>query len=252
LIEAKDKNSIAVDRNESARIITVESINFNYLRKVEVLNFIFRLGVVFAIFGFLWGIIDITLRLLTASRQRTLVETYLIKGVKYLFLADVTFLICRDGLDKGMMVTYKVIIAAMVLIMYFVGKLQNSQNRVAIFKMMGRSVPQMSQFVFNLKAEIAIISAALILFGVLCFFPSIATNAISEWFYDSIMSIEDAFFFGFIFKIIGFFFILNMFFKMAGGLTFILNGGKTPKPNTGIDEERGYRDDDFDDYEELN
>lgn len=228
-------------------------ISFTYLSDVEVINFIFRLGVVFAIFGFLWGMIDIALRMLTASRQRTLVETYLIKAIKYLFLADVTFLFCLGDLDKHMIVSYQVVLGGIVLLMYFVGKLQNSQNRVAIFRMMGTNIPQMPQLSFNMKAEIGVISGALLLFAILWFYPWLATNAASRWFHESILSIENAMFFGFIFKVIGFFFILNMLFKMVGGITFVLNGGKPPTSNNGIDEGNGtYKNDDFDDYEEVN
>lgn len=225
------------------------STYFLYLSEVEMLNFIFRLGVVFAIFGFLWGMIDIVLRLLTGTRQRTLVETYIIKGIKYLFLADVTFLFCLGDLDTHFIVSYQVVLAGIILLTYFVGKLQNSQNRVALFKMMSRGIPQTPQVLFNLKAEIGVISAALILFAVLWFFPWLATNAVSRWFHASILSIENAVFFGFIFRIIGFFFILSLIFKMVGGMTFLLNGGKTPTPDNGIGND--YSSDDFDDYEEV-
>lgn len=214
-----------------------------------MLNFIFRLGVVFAIFGFLWGLIDIGLRLLTASRQRTLIETYLIKGVKYLFLVTVTFLFCLGDLNTRIDVSYQVVLAGLVLLSYFVGKLQNSQNRVALFQMMGRGFPQTPVISFNLKAEIGVIVAALTLFGVLWFYPSLANNGVSKWFQESILSIEDAAFFGFIFKVIGFFFILNMIFKMIGGITFLLNGGKRPTPKNGIDNDSD--NDDFVDYEEV-
>lgn len=206
-------------------------------------NSIFRLGVMFAIFGFLWGMIDIILRLLTASRQRTLVETYLIKSVKYLFLVTVTFLFSSGDLNQ-------LILAGIVLIMYFVGKLQNSQNRVAIFQTMGRGIPKSPLFMFNLKAEIGVILGALALFVVLWFYPSLATNGVSKWFQESILSIENAVFFGFIFKVIGFFFILNMIFKMVGGITFLLNGGKkTSANNNGIENDSN--NDDFVDYEEV-
>lgn len=214
-----------------------------------MLNFIFRLGVVFAIFGFLWGMIDIGLRMLTGNRPRTLVETYFIKAIKYLFLADVTFLFCLGDLDTHMIVVYRVVLAGIVLLTYFIGKLQNSQNRVAIFQMMGRMTPQGQNPTFNMKAEIGVICGALALFAVLWFFPWLATNGVSRWFHGSILSIENAVFFGFIFKIIGFFFILSMIFKMMGGLTFLLNGGKKPKPSNGID--KGTGNDDFDDFEEV-
>ncbi|PHR37165.1 MAG: hypothetical protein COA38_00300 [Fluviicola sp.] len=220
-----------------------------YLSAVEMFDFIFRLGVVFAIFGFLWGIIDIGLRLLTARRQRTLVETYLIKTVKYLFLVDVTFLFCLGDLNTHIIISYQVILAGIILLTYFVGKLQNSQNRVAIFQMMGRGLPKKPMFLFNLKAEIGVIAGALGLFAILWFYPSIATNGVSRWFHESILSIEDAVFFGFIFKVIGFFFILNMIFKMIGGITFLLNGGKKPDQKNGIGDDSD--NDNFVDYEEV-
>lgn len=212
-------------------------------------NFIFRLGVVFAIFGFLWGMIDILLRLLTASRKRTLVETYLIKSVKYLFLVTVTFLFCLGDLNTHMIVSYQVVLAGIVLLMYFIGKLQNSQNRVAIFQTMGRGIPKSPLFMFNLKAEIGVILGALALFVILWFYPSLATNGVSRWFHGSILSIEDAVIFGFIFKVIGFFFILNMIVKMIGGITFLLNGGKKTAPSNGIENDSD--NDDFVDYEEV-
>lgn len=215
-----------------------------------MLDFIFRLGVVFAIFGFLWGMIDLGLRLLTSNRPRTLVETYFIKAIKYLFLAAVTFLFCFGDLDKHMIVSYRVVLAGLVLLTYFIGKLQNSQNRVALFQMMGNAIPKGPNSSFNMKAEIGVICGALALFTVLWFFPWLASNGVTRWFHDSILSIENAVFFGFIFKVIGFFFILSMIFKMVGGFTFLLNGGKKPGPtNNGIDEGTG--DNDFDDYEEV-
>lgn len=212
-------------------------------------DFIFRLGVVFAIFGFLWGVIDIGLRLLTATRQRTLVETYLIKGFKYLFLVDVTFLFCVSDLNTQMIVVYDAVLAGIILLAYFIGKLQNSQNRVAIFQMMGRGIPKAPMFLFNMKAEIGIIIGALTLFTIFWFYPALASNSVSRWFHESILSIEKAAFFGFIFKVIGFFFIVNMIIKMVGSLTFLLNGGKRPNSNQGNDNDSN--NDDFIDYEEV-
>jgi hypothetical protein len=148
-----------------------------------------------------------------------------------------------------MIVSYQVVLAGIVLLMYFIGKLQNSQNRVAIFQTLGRGIPKSPLFMFNLKAEIGVILGALSLFVVLWFYPSLATNGVSKWFHGSILSIEDAVIFGFIFKVIGFFFILNMIVKMIGGITFLLNGGKKPAPSNGIENDSD--NDDFVDYEEV-
>lgn len=214
-----------------------------------MLNFIFRLGVVFAIFGFLWGIIDIGLRLLTANRQRTLVETYIIKGVKYLFLVTVTFLFCFGDSHVRILPSYQVVLAGIILLTYFIGKLQTSRNRVDIFRMMGKGLPQLPLVSFNIKAEIGVILASLILFSVLWFYPSLADNGVSRWFHESILSIENAAFFGFIFKVIGFFFILSMIFKMISGILLLLNGGKINSSKNGPSDDSN--NDNYVDYEEV-
>ncbi len=218
---------------------------------MEIFNFIFRLGVVFAIYGFLWGIFDIGLRLLTASRQRTLVETYLIKACKYILLVDVTFLFCYEGIDRHLLVQNQVILTGIILLTYFVGKMQTSQNRTMLFQMMGRGLPKMPLFLFNLKAEIGVIVGAMLLFGLFWFYPQWAENSISRWFHESILDIEDTPVFGFIFQIIGFFFMVSMIFRVINGLTFLLNGGKRPK-NGGNDGNGSSKNtDDFIDYEEV-
>ena len=62
---------------------------------MELINLIFRLGVVFAIFAFIWFFISLGLKLLTGGiGRKALGEIYLIKGLQYFFLVNVTFLIC--------------------------------------------------------------------------------------------------------------------------------------------------------------
>jgi hypothetical protein len=199
---------------------------------VDILDFIFRLGVVFAIYGFLWGMIDIGLRLLTGGRQRSLTEIYVLKAIKYFLLVGVTFLFCLDENNLQLVVLNQVIIAGIVLLTYFMGKLKNSQNRTAIFQMMGAGqMPNAPAVGFNLKAEIGVIIGALLFFIFFWFYPEIASNAVSKWFHESILNIEDTPIFGFIFKVIGFFFLLSLIFKMINALTFLLNGGKMPGSN---------------------
>lgn len=232
-------------------------MNFLIFVAVELFNFIFRLGVVFAIFGFLWGIFDIGLRLLTASRQRTLVETYIIKASKYILLVDVTFLFCFEGIDRHLLVQNQVILASIILLTYFVGKMQTSQNRTMIFQMMGRGLPKTPMFLFNIKAEIGVIAGSMLLFALFWFYPHWSENGISRWFHESILDIEDTPVFGFIFQIIGFFFVVSMIFRVINGFTFLLNGGK--RPNSGgsdgdqnrMDNNTSKNTDDYVDYEEV-
>lgn len=213
---------------------------------MNLLDFIFRLGVVFAIYGFIWGIFEIGLRLLSAGRKRSLGEVYIIKAVKYIFLADVTFLFCFSGSNSSLYVVNQVILSGIILLTYFIGKLQQNQNRSIIFNFAGAGVPNM-QPIFNLRAEMFVIALALMVFITFWFFPAYAVNPISQWFHDSILNIEDTPIFGFIFKVIGFFFLLSLIFKMLNAFTFLLSGGKV-----GARQPRKKDDDNhFDDFEEL-
>lgn len=211
------------------------------------------MGVLFAIYGFLWGLLEIGYWMLTSGRSRSLAQAYLIKSVKYFFLADVTFLFCRNGNFEGLVEISQVVLAGLILLTYFVGKLQKNQTRQTFFKLAARGLPAQNLIVFNLRLEIAVISVALAIFVLFWFYPALSHNPISVWFYESIVNIEDTPVFGFIFKVIGFFFLLNLIFKMLNAFNFLLTGGKT---NSGNGFPRGNstsrNDDHFDDYEEIN
>lgn len=214
---------------------------------MNLLDFIFRLGVVFAIYGFLWGIFELGILMLSAGRKRLLGEIYVIKAIKYVFLADVTFLFCFDGSNSSMFVMNQVIFAGIILLTYFIGKLQRNQNRSMFFKIAGANLPQ-QQTNFNLRAEVIVIILALAVFVAFWFFPLYASNPISKWFHDSIINIEDTPVFGFIFKVIGFFFLVSLIFKMINAFTFLLAGGKigNQPPNSKNNSDK------FDDFEEIN
>lgn len=222
---------------------------------VDIINFIFRLGVVFAIFGFLWWLINLGLSLLRGGRRKTETEAYIIKFVRYLFLVDVTVMFCLNQ-SYGELSLNKSIIAGLVLLMYFIGKLQNAQLRTNMVRFQGmgaESLLQQFKPVFNIKLESLVISVSVIAFALLMVFPEYASNPISLWFYDSIIDIEDTPVFGFIFKVIGFFFMLSIFMKLAQGMLTLLSGGKIgPPPNSNrFDDDDSDSKDDFDDYEEI-
>lgn len=218
---------------------------------MELMNFIFRLGVLFAIYGFIWGIIEIGVSLLSAGRKRTIGEEYFIKGIKYLLLVDVTFLFCLN-LENDNISIYHLAMAGLVLLMYFIGKLQNKQNQMAMFQMMGSGLPKTVNN-FNLKAEIAVIVLSLIFFFSLLYMPDLAKNPISKWFHESIINIEDTPIFGFIFKVIGFFFLVNMLMKMVNSFMYLLSGRPFVQASSSFKSYSKKKDeDDFDDFEVLN
>lgn len=220
---------------------------------VKFLDLAFRLGVVFAIFGFLWGILSFFLRLLRAGRPKTIVDEYLLKFLQYFFLVNVTFLFCVQKDNASILMPQELILAGLILILYFTGKLQNNQNRLMLFQMSGANLPQF-QSPFNLRGEVIVITLSMAFFVALIFFPEYAVNPISNWFYESILDIETTPVFGFIFKVIGFFVLLGILSKLANGLAFLITGAPliTVKRQFKRTEKDGNQDDRFDDFEELN
>ena len=216
---------------------------------MDLLNLIFRLGVLFAIYGFLWFFIELGLTFLRAGRQKTIGENYLIKSVKYLFLVNVTFLFCLD-LNKNDVSFYNVMPSAIVLVTYFIGKLQQQQQRLQLFGQLNAQIPQTNDF--NLKTEIILIVASIALFIGFLFFPQYASNNIANWFKSSILDIESTVIIGFIFKIIGFFFLLGMIMKMINAINYIISGKPVVDIKTNFNSKSNKDEDKFDDFEEIN
>lgn len=216
---------------------------------MELFQFIFRLGVVFAIFGFIWALIDLMIMLISSGRKRQVGEIYIIKAVKYFFLVDVTFLICMNGEFTGFNPTSQLVFGTIVLLMYFIGKLQNGQNKQRMFQMATNGIMK-SQGGFNIRFEIGIIFFALSVFVLFWFFPNYAENPLSLWFQDAIINIEDTPIFGFIFKLIGFFFLISIIFKMVNAFFFLVSGQAFKQKQNNDDNDDNNRKD-FDSFEEV-
>jgi hypothetical protein len=215
---------------------------------MELLNLIFRLGVLFSIYGFLWFFIDLLLKMLVAGRKRTIIEVYIIKSIKYLFLVNVTFLFCLD-INKQVISWNNILPSAIILLMYFIGKFQQKQKQIKIMGTLGKDLFQDS---FHIRAEITLITFSVLLFISFLYFPQYASNGIAIWFHESIIDLETTVLIGFIFKIIGFFFLISMLLKMINGILYMVSGKPLVDINTSINSgKKNGNSDDFDDYEEI-
>jgi len=81
------------------------------------------------------------------------------------------------------------------------------------------------------------------------FFPEYAENKLSLWFHDSIIDIESTPIFGFIFKVIGFIFIVTLFSKLLTSLNMMFSRKKNNDINNDIENKEDV--DKFDDFEEI-
>ena len=217
---------------------------------MELINLIFRLGVLFAIYGFLWFFIEWGMKLLIGGRKRTLGEIYLIKTVKYLFLVNVTFLFCLEQMDEPVIqVNYLNLVPSFIILMvYFLGKLQQKEQRI---QMMTNFMQGLQEAPFNRQWELALIVLSGLTFAGLVCYPQYSENVISAWFQKSILDIENTVLIGFVFKVIGFFFLIGMFLKMLNALNYIVSGKPLVNVKTGFGTKQGKSDDSYDDFEEI-
>lgn len=224
-------------------------IIISYFCTVKFMELAFRLGVVFAIFAFIWGVFQLLIGLIRGSRKKTLFEEYLLKFAQYFFLVDVTFLFCMKKVEEGSVLPVELTFGAFILLLYFLGKFQRKQQRIDFMKIAGNKMPAIGTL-FNQKAEIAAIIFALTVFVAFVIFPNYAVNPISNWFYTNITEIEQTFFFGFIFKVIGFFVLVGILLKLVNGISFLLSGKPFASVKTDFRSGKGDQND-FDDYEEI-
>lgn len=210
---------------------------------MELLGIIFRLGVVLAIFAFIWALIRFGFTLLRGGLPLPYPATLSLKAIQYAILADVCLLFCIEKENTDLV---HVVLTGAILLMYFVGKIQNQRLKVLFIQVQGfKTTPQQQP---NMRLEIGIVALAMLAFVVLYFNQALVKNDISMWFYKTILDIEKAPIFGFIFKIVGFFFTVTIIMRMAQSFTVLLGGGQNNRPNT-PNQQRN--ENDFDDYEEI-
>lgn len=218
---------------------------------MKLIDFAFRLGIIFSVFGFLWLLIKFGIRFLRSNNsEKNIIEEYSFKFVQYFFLADVTFLFCIDQNQSTKILPVELFISTSILALYFIGKLQNNQKRLIMFQGVGDSL-KFLQPVFNLRAEIISILFALGMFTLFSFYPNYAYNPISNWFYDTIIGIEKAPLIGFVFKVIGFFILLGLFNKIMNGFFYLISGKPLFQSNSSFSVNKETENTKFDDYEEL-
>lgn len=205
---------------------------------MDIIELTFQLGVFFAIYGFIWFFVDLGFKMLSPGNSRSTRETYFMKAIQYVFLVNVIFLFSID-MNSGHVSLLNLYPIIAILALYFIGKFQKNQNNMLMFSRMGL---KMSSSQFNPKYEAIVIVIALLTFVLLMFRPDIANNSVALWFKDSILDIESTAIIGFVFKVIGFFFLMGILLKTVNAFQYI---------SRILFERRNSKDSGFDDYEEV-
>ena len=220
---------------------------------MEVIHLIFKIGVLLAIYGFIWFFINLLISLATGGRKKTVGEVYFSKGVKSIFLVNVLFLY---GLDDGQneIDLFNMIVSGLVLILYFVGQMQKNEQQAEMMEKYSNLLRGIGANTrFNKKAEIIVLSLSILFYTSLFFLPDFAKNPIALWFYETVTGIEKTPLIGFIFKVIGFFFLLSILIKIFNGINYLLSGKPLLNVKTGYyaGRKKDKDDDSYDDFEEV-
>jgi hypothetical protein len=213
---------------------------------VNLLNTIFIIGVILAIFGFIWGLIRIGLILLFPQFNKEVTSQYFLRGVQYLFLIQTTFIFLTEDESRLSLEASSLVITGLLLIFFFLSKLQRRQQQQMMFQFI-QNGQNFMQNAFNPKAERILILFGCAVFTALVFYPELAYSPITRWLHESIIGIEDTPIIGFIFRVIGFFFLMSVIGKTIQSIRQIISG-KQKGPAL---EEPTKGEDEFDDYEEI-
>ncbi len=191
---------------------------------MEVLKFIFGLGVAFSIFGFIWVIIMLGINMIRGSYQNSSkqIQDYVLRIIKYFLLVSVTAnYIAKYQGDDGSISIINMILGVAVLGMYLMGKLQR-RTLISQFS----KHPMFTRFSTSIdpKVERFLLSGSLVYFIFCLQFPSMVDNGIVNWFTSSIVGIYETPVIGWVFSIIAFFFLVSTIFRGANVIGSLVTG----------------------------
>jgi len=200
------------------------------------MGFIFKLGILFAAFAFLWFWIQLLVVLVIPHSIR-LQTRYFLQLMQSLFLGSLVLKFLYMEIPYG---TFDPLIF-WGLITYFLYLIRNVKSNTAIMQ-----VKVYSNLSEKLKVKkqwewtLAFISLAITSLGM--FYPQAFESQTTLWFYQQTQSLMNTPILGWIFKLFGFFFLLGTLFRFTGALLWLVSSKRNQAP----------RDDDrFDEFEEL-
>ncbi|MEX1001775.1 MAG: hypothetical protein WDZ35_06635 [Crocinitomicaceae bacterium] len=202
---------------------------------MEILKFIFVLGINFSIFGFIWGIFMFLLRALQPpAQQRNEGVSYVLRIIKYFLLVSVTanyIAVYEMGEPGARVSTMNIVLGSIVLGLYLLGKLQNRtiMNQIAKNPLISQFLPKIDP-----KVERFLLIGSLLYFIACLLYPIMVDNAVINWFTETIIGIYETPVIGWIFSVIAFFFLISIIMRGANVIGKILNGESiTDNPNVG-------------------
>lgn len=218
---------------------------------MELIKYIFYLGITFMIFSMIWGFFMIVYRALTGMGERPAFETYIFRLLNMYFLVSLAAMQTVVYLNKpGAPHILITLTGLIILYSYLMGRLERSR-----FVMQFNQTRVTTQRV-NTMWESIIVLTSLVYFSFVIRKPELLDNSANKWFFDSIHAIYITPVIGWIFKLIGvLLLIVNLFksvFVTARIISWLLDrlsGGNGNGPFNDNNNNGNRNDGDYTDYE---
>jgi len=196
----------------------------------ESLGFIFDLGIVFSIFGFIWGILQfVAKQLLGSSSKSSEVTTYILRITKYFLLVSVTahsmmYFKIDGNFTLSELNVFYMVLGSVVMGLYLLGKLQKR----SMMAQLGNN-PMFERLITKVdpKVERYLLAGSLLYFVFCLWNPVMVMNPVVLWFREAILSLQGAFLIGWIFYIAAFIFLINIIMRFVHLIQNLL-AGKSP------------------------
>jgi hypothetical protein len=217
-----------------------------YMNLDFLVQYLFQLCLILVTFGFLWGIVKFLYSLIRLGSQRSIAESYSIILISYILLIDVVMLLWNNVSNEHREAALW--LSGIFISVYFLNQFQGRRFSTQIFKLsfQGKSPNTIN---YHFPSEIIIMIGSIAFFIFLSFNGNHALNGVSKWFYSSILGIDNAPVFGWIFKLIGAF----MLIMMVGGIPTLLKSLLTRQNNNSSKSNfhQEQQNDSFDSFEEM-
>lgn len=214
---------------------------------MELLKYIFYLGIIFIVFSLIWGFFMLIYRMLTGMSERPLIETYIFKALNLYFLVSLCSMLTVEYISKpGAPKILLTVIGIAVLYSYLAGRLQRSKVMLQMNNL------RLSAERVNMTWESILILAAIVYFSFGITHPEILVNSANVWFNQSVKDLYDTIIIGWIITFFGLLMLMVNLVRSvmvtAGAITWLMDriAGRNNDNNSGNTNNDGYTD-----YEEV-
>ena len=191
---------------------------------MSIVSFIIHLGIIFVIFGFIWGVFNYIISMFTNGTQKSNQSEYIAQIIKNVFLVGVTANFVSSTSENYISSPiFRIVISSFILGLYLLEKMQN-RNKYAQFSNLGNGVLKGLSTSFEPKQERFLLIGSIVLFVLCLSFPIVVNNGVINWFNSAIESLNNTFLIGFVFKVIAFFSVVTLVMRGSNIIGKLVTG----------------------------